>query len=255
MALTRCIAPRRSWRSERSAWDSRRSSVCWKGTRAVWSSPWLRTRQRSKANCASGNGERFELREIRPITYIVGSLGSGKTRLVRCLAAALPNASFLGIERLTDGGASAVAGLSSDPTLKARVDQSLARLVDDGAAASDALITLLAGLEAEQPTAVVVDMVEQGLDQPTQEALIAHLRLRAKAGARPLFLMTRSSAILDLSAVGPDESALFCPANHSPPVRVVPYSGAPGLEAVSMCLGSPEARARTAGMIAWRSAV
>ncbi len=31
-------------------------------------------------------GERFELREIRPITYIVGPLGSGKTRLAQRLA-------------------------------------------------------------------------------------------------------------------------------------------------------------------------
>jgi hypothetical protein len=89
-------------------------------------------------------------------------------------------------------------------------------------------------------------MVEQELEQPTQEALIAHLRQRAKAGGRPLFLMTRSSAILDLTAVGPDEAILLCPANHSPPMRVAPYPGAPGYEAVATCLASPDVRARIA---------
>jgi hypothetical protein len=93
-------------------------------------------------------------------------------------------------------------------------------------------------------------MVEQGLDHSTQEALIAHLRQRAKAHARPLFLLTRSSAILDLAAVGPDEAILFCPANHSAPTRVAPHPGAPGYEAVATCLASPAVRARTVGMVA-----
>ena len=98
---------------------------------------------------------------------------------------------------------------------------------------------------------LVVDMVEQGLDEPTQAALIAHLRRRSP-GARPLFLMTRSSSILDLAAVGADEAILLCPANHSPPTRVAAYPGAPGYEAVATCLASPEVRARTEGVIAWR---
>jgi hypothetical protein len=62
---------------------------------------------------------------------------------------------------------------------------------------------------------VVIDMVEQGLDQATQEALVVHLRRRGP-GARPLFLLTRSCAILDLAAVGAEEAIIFCPANHSP---------------------------------------
>ena len=37
-------------------------------------------------------GERFEIRDIRPLTYIIGPLGSGKTRLARRLAESLPNA-------------------------------------------------------------------------------------------------------------------------------------------------------------------
>jgi hypothetical protein len=64
--------------------------------------------------------------------------------------------------------------------------------------------------------------------------------------------MTRSSAILDLGAVGADEAIILCPANHSPPSSVAPYPGAPGYEAVATCLASPQVRARTEGMIAWR---
>jgi hypothetical protein len=110
-------------------------------------------------------------------------------------------------------------------------------------------------LEAEGPTVMIVDMVEQELDHKTQEALISHLRQRTKVRRRPLFLMTRSSAILNLAAVGPDEAIVLCPANHSPPVRVAPYPGAPGYEVVATCLASPEIRARTSGVIAWRPEV
>ena len=198
-------------------------------------------------------GERFELSDIRPINYIVGPLGSGKTRLAQLLAETLPDAAFLGLERLEEGGVAVAARLDVDPVLKSRVDQTLAWLVDEGATVSKALIALLASLEAERPAVLVVDMVEQGLDRATQEALIVHLRQRAKAGARLLFLMTRSSAILDLAAIGPDEAILFCPANHSPPARVAPYPGSPGREAVATCLASPEVRTRTAGVIAWRT--
>ena len=120
------------------------------------------------------------------------------------------------------------------------------------ASETEALTALLVGLETDGPAALVVDMAEQGLDRAMQEALSTHLRQRAKSGGRPLFLTTRSSAILDLSAVGPDEAIILCPANHSPPTRVAPYSGAPGYEAVATCLASPEVRERTAGVIAWR---
>jgi len=199
-------------------------------------------------------GERFELRDVRALNYIIGPLGSGKTRLARRLAETLPNAAFLGPDRLDDGGAAARERLDGDPALRSRVDQALAWLVEDGARASAAMIALLAGLEAEGPAVLIVDMIEQGLDQASQEALIAHLRRRAQGG-RPLFVLTRSSAILDLAAVGTDEAIILCPANHSPPTQVAPYPGAPGYEAVATCLASPEVRARTDGMIAWRPQV
>jgi hypothetical protein len=112
--------------------------------------------------------------------------------------------------------------------------------------ASNALIALLVTLEGEALHPLIVDMIEQDLDQPTQEALITYLRHRAKTAGRPVFLLTRSSAILDLALVGPDEAIILCPANHSPPTRVAPYPGAPGYEAVATCLASPEVRARVA---------
>jgi DNA-binding transcriptional MerR regulator len=199
-------------------------------------------------------GERFELSDVRPLNYIIGPLGSGKTRLAKRLAETLPNAVFLGLDRLENDGAAARAQLHANPALKSRVDQSLAWLVEDGAKVSAALVALLVGLESDGEAIVVVDMVEQGLDQAAQEALIAHLRRRGP-GARPLFLLTRSCAILDLVAVGAEEAIIFCPANHSPPISVAPYPGAPGYEAVATCLASPEVRARTEGVIAWRPQV
>ena len=199
-------------------------------------------------------GERFELQDIRSLNYIIGPLGSGKTRLARRIAETLPGAVFLGLDRLEHGGAAARALLERDPALKSRVDQTLAWLVEDGATVSEALVSLLAGLETEGPTSLVIDMLEQGLDKATQQALIARLRRRGPE-FRPLFFLTRSSSILDLDAVGNDETIILCPANHSPPTSVRPYPGFPGFEAVATCLASPEVRARTEGVVAWRPQV
>ena len=198
-------------------------------------------------------GERFELRDIQPLTYITGPLGSGKTRLARRIAETLPGAVFLGLERL-ENGTVARAQLDADANLRSKVDQALVWLTEDGATISDPLFSLLVELEADGPSAFVVDMVEQGLDQSAQEALIAHLRKRGSS-KQPLFLLTRSCAILDLAAVGLNETILYCPANHSPPIRVAPYPGAPGYEAVETCVASPEVRARVQGVVAWRPEV
>jgi len=187
-------------------------------------------------------GERFALDAMGALNFITGPLGSGKTRLAEALAAALPDAGFLGLDR----GATDTAPADT-------IERTLARLADDGATHSDALHVLVAALEAPAPAVLVVDLVEQGLDEATQRALIAHLRLRPHP-KRALFLMTRSSVILDLDAVGPDETILYCPANHGPPFSVRPCPGARGYDAVATCLATPEVRARSAGTIAVRRA-
>jgi hypothetical protein len=196
-------------------------------------------------------GERFELREIRSLNYIVGPLGSGKTRLAKCVALSLPDAAFVGLDRLAGTGMAARAKLDADQALNARVDQRLAAIVADGGSQSAALLVLLVQLQTESPAILVIDMLEQGLDGPTQKALIADLRRRGP-NARPLFFLTRSSAILDLDSVGADEAIILCPANHSPPSLVVPHPGSQGYEAVATCLASPEVRKRTEGVFAQR---
>jgi DNA-binding transcriptional MerR regulator len=194
-------------------------------------------------------GERFEIAAVAPLTWITGPLGSGKTRLALALAAALPGGAFIGLDRAADP-----AALAADPALKARVDKALAWLAGDGAEITPPLVALVTALEAEGPAALVVDLVEEGLDEAAQLALAAHLRRRGPA-ARPLMLMTRSCAMLDLAAVGPGEALILCPANHAPPRLVAPFPGAPGYEALASCLASPDVRARTAGVVALRPEV
>ncbi|WP_439626367.1 MerR family transcriptional regulator [Shinella sp.] len=196
-------------------------------------------------------GERFELPNPKPITYITGPLGSGKTRLAHALAETIPHAAFIGLDRLDNGCAAAMARLESDPALKARLEPILLWLAEEGATVSPALTALLVTLEAAKNATLVIDMVEQGLDQATQEAVRSHLRNRCLDGP-PLFLLTRSSSMLDLDDMTADESILFCPANHDVPFLVAPHPGARGYEAVATCLATPAVRSRTEGVIAWR---
>jgi DNA-binding transcriptional MerR regulator len=195
-------------------------------------------------------GERFELRDVRAVNWIVGPLGSGKTRFAMRLAEVVPSALFLGLDRDAELAREAMA---ADPALAARVQAAVDWLVDEGAEISDALIALLAGIHAGASGTVVVDMVERGLDPATQEALGAYLRGPGVLGTT-LFLMTRSAAVLDLAAIGARDTIILCPANHSPPTWVLPYPGAPGYETVASCLAAPEVRARTEGVVAMRQA-
>jgi DNA-binding transcriptional MerR regulator len=197
------------------------------------------------------DGTPFELRDMRALNHIIGPLGCGKTRLAFRIAKALSDATFLGLDRLTDKGAAVRERLDKDAALAARVRETLAWLSDEGGTASDALLVLLAALEADGPAVLVIDMLEQGLDAATQAALMTYLRRRGP-NCRALVFLTRSGAILDLDAVGADETILYCPANHSPPMRVIPVPGSPGYESVATCLASPEVRARTAGVVAMR---
>ncbi|HKQ94040.1 MAG TPA: MerR family transcriptional regulator [Aestuariivirgaceae bacterium] len=197
-------------------------------------------------------GERFELTEIRSLNFIVGPLFSGKTRLARMIADRLPDCAFLGLDRLADASPDPLKETSADSRLEARIRRSLDWLVDDGAAVTPALAVLVTALEGRGARPLVVDMVEQGLDRAAQAALSAYLRHGDRRGG-PLFLLTRSSVILDLASLGPDATVILCPANHRPPSLVTPCPGSPGYEAVATCLASPEVRARTEGVVAVRA--
>lgn len=183
-------------------------------------------------------GEDFTVPTLGPITFITGPLGCGKTRLATRLSEVLPWARFVGLDRAA-------------PVSNAHLRPVLDWLVEDGATETEALVAVVDALNANDTDFLVIDMVEQGLDEATQAALMAHLRHRPVGSPRVL-LMTRSNVILDIEAMGPSEAILFCPANHSPPIWVRPFAGSPGLEAVESCLASREVLARTEGTIAWR---
>ena len=187
-------------------------------------------------------GERFELRTLKPITFLTGPLFSGKTKLAMLIAETIPGAAFIGLDR------KAAASLAAPSP---EIERTMAWLMEDGATPSDALSILAHALEAKGPSALVFDLIEQGLDEATQLALMAHLRRRGP-GSVPVVLMTRSIAILDLASVRPDEAIVLCPANHSPPIYVAAHPGAAGYEATASCLAPPDVRARTEGVIGMR---
>jgi len=194
-------------------------------------------------------GESFEIRGVPPLNFITGPLGSGKTRFAERLAVKLPDAAFLGLDRFSDETVG--RRLEQDASLAARVERTIDWLERAGAVRTEALLALVVALEDDAPMILVVDMVEEGLCDATQRALIA--RLRVKPGQkRALFLMTRSSSILDLDLTRADEAVIYCPANHSLPFCADLYPGGRGYEAVATCLATPEVRARTAGVIAMR---
>ena len=117
-------------------------------------------------------------------------------------------------------------------------------LAEEGAVLTEGLHALVIALETQSPTNLVVDMVEDGLCEASQRALMAFLRV--KPGQKDVvFLMTRSSSILDLDLAGAGEAVIYCPANHGMPFRASLQPGGRGYEAVAMCVATPEVRART----------
>lgn len=189
-------------------------------------------------------GEWFELGAIPAINFITGPLGSGKTRFAERLAAELPDAVFLGLDRLAPSS-------EKDSALADRVGRAMGWLAEEGAVPTEALHKLIVALEMARPGMLVVDLVEDGLCDATQRALMAYLRVKP-GQKRAVFLMTRSSSILDMDLVGAAETIIYCPANHCMPFLASRHPGGRGYEAVTTCLATPEARARSAGIKAVR---
>lgn len=187
-------------------------------------------------------GEAFALGPLPPVTWLTGPLGSGKTRLAQALAAAVPGGVFAGLERLEAGAA---RGETPSEAEQAALDW----LTGEGARPSRALSAVMQAALDPAASLVVFDLVEEGLDPASQQALGAWLG-RYGDGTRPLIVMTRSTAVLDLELATAATPILYCPANHSPPMLVLPLAGTAGYEAVTSCLAPPEVRQRTAGMVA-----
>ena len=183
-------------------------------------------------------GEQFVMGPLGPVTYLTGPLGSGKTQLARTLAGNVAGGRFVGMDR------------AAPDAVRSEAQAVLDWLVGDGANPSAALTALVAAL-CEDASLIVVDLIEEGLDEATQEALGAWLR-SYDDDKRPIIAMTRSSALLDLDQMRPVDRVIYCAANHSPPQIVVPVPGAAGFETVASCLAAPDVRARTAGMVAAR---
>lgn len=191
-------------------------------------------------------GEPFTFQTSALLTYLVGPLGSGKTRLALRLSEELPEARYLGLQRLDPAGKfESTHGLA--PNELAAMEQQLDWLREAGAVDLEPLRVLLAALAADDGRhPLVIDMIEAGLTRPSQEALMPLLRRNMRTRKAPVIAMTRSSSVLDLANVRPGESILYCPANHSLPFFVPPFAGAVGYESLSLCLSTPEVRERIA---------
>lgn len=198
-------------------------------------------------------GETFYVEQPAQLNFIVGPLASGKTRFAKRLAEALPGADFLGLDRTVGDGLDARTLLEQDKGLDSRVGIALDWFKGEGADISEALVALVARLEADSPAVLVIDLIEDGLSGAAQKALGRYLR-RQNSRLRPLYIMTRSTSILDLEHVGPDERIILCPPNQSPPLYVAAYQGAIGFETVALCLASPEVRERMEGVVAVHTA-
>lgn len=200
------------------------------------------------------DGERFDLASLPRLAFITGPLGSGKTRLATCLAVSLPRGRYVGLDRLAvKPSTTAPRPRRSKSSVAAQCQRILRKMAASGTSVSNALAVLVEAIYfADGP--IVVDMVEQDLDAITQEEFMA--LLRHTPPVFPLFLMTRSSAILDISKMESGEAIIYCPANHSPPMIVTPDPSCPGYEAVALCVSPPQVRERSAGMVAaWQAGV
>ena len=196
-------------------------------------------------------GERFELHDIRPLTYITGPLGSGKTRLARLLVEKLPGAGLprhgaaerrrrgpAGAARCRRGSALA-RGCSACLALRGgRRDLGCADRLDRRARSRRAVSA------RRRP--------RRAMPRPRRPR--SRHRLSAPPRARRTPTLPDDALDRDPRPRGDreNETVILCPANHSPPFRVAPYPGAPGYEAVATCLAPPEVRARSEGTLTWR---
>ncbi len=209
------------------------------------------------------NGEAFTLNAPRPITWLIGSMGSGKTRFADRLEASLTGAHALQETRLDEPAHEVWHRLTSDPDRADAATRLLAEVAANGGVdarpwlppqtprpeeaplEARALILLAQALTAPDHRHLIVHMPEYGLGAASQRALARTLRRRARQDApwdgRGLFLMTRSAGMLDLTQAGPEEAVLFFPPNHTLPHAVAPLPGSAGYEAMALCLAEPAA--------------
>jgi hypothetical protein len=113
-------------------------------------------------------------RDVRPLNYIIGPLGSGKTRLAKRLAEALPGAVVpgprsTGARRRGGAGATGRRRRHSSPGSIRPWPGSLKTVLRFQTPS----LPCSSDWSPKVAAIVVVDMVEQGLDRAAQEALIA----------------------------------------------------------------------------------